>query len=86
MPGNECDIECHLRSQICGNGITELDIGEQCDNGSVDTVGCNGSSSGPASCRDAVCGDGYVNAAAGEECEANAQCSPGTACTGCNCI
>jgi cysteine-rich repeat protein len=77
MPGDTCDIQCYLLSQVCGNGITEP--GEECDE-SGDTAACNGYFAGPVSCQFSSCGDGYVNFLAEEACDVGSDDT--TACNG----
>jgi len=64
----------------CGNNVVEPP--EECDNGVVDTSGCNGDTAGAVSfgveCRFPACGDGYTNAAAGEVCDDRNGISCGT--------
>lgn len=70
MPADICGTNCHFISNICGNGITDPDNGEQCDNsGGADTATCNGQNAGAVSCHAPACGDGYANAVAGEACD-----------------
>jgi cysteine-rich repeat protein len=57
--GDGCSAECQVEE--CGNGVT--DVGEDCDDGGIDTMSCNADCSAP------ICGDSHVNTAAGEECD-----------------
>jgi hypothetical protein len=55
---------------VCGN--SNLEAGEQCDNGGADTQTCNGNNNGNGGlgiCRIPACGDDYINEAAGEQCD-----------------
>jgi MYXO-CTERM domain-containing protein len=61
-------------SPTCGDGIVDVDNGEQCDSAGTDTPTCNA-----ADCLPARCGDGYLNLAADEECEQGELCDV-TAC------
>lgn len=56
---DSCSNSCVLSS--CGNG--EVDSGEDCDSGGVNTALCD------ANCSDVECGDGFVNDVAGESCD-----------------
>jgi hypothetical protein len=64
-----CDNRCHKVNPLCGNGMIDPDVGEDCDPGPTDSAGCNGSAAGPVSCKAARCGDGYANLASGERCD-----------------
>jgi cysteine-rich repeat protein len=59
--GNGCSSDC-THNNVCGNTRVEV-MGEQCDDGGVDTARCNSDCSFPN------CGDFHVNRAAGEECD-----------------
>jgi cysteine-rich repeat protein len=53
-----------LKDPICGNGLLESLIGEECDDGGTDDGdGCD------ANCIEEFCGDGVVQPGLGEECE-----------------
>jgi len=67
LPSSTCNLDCIPTT--CGNGI--IDLGEECDPGSVDSESCNSKQNGPPSahCKIVRCGDNYVNGAAGEECD-----------------
>src|ERR1044071_2788558 len=62
MPDDNCDAHCQLRDRICGNGMVDLDVGEQCDPGVnfADTKDCNSRLAGDVGCRVSRCGDGYT--------------------------
>ena len=68
-----CDLNCHLVSLVCGNGIVDQDKGEQCDPGAMDSRDCNSKLADQVSpglgCKAPKCGDGYTNLAAGEKCD-----------------
>ncbi len=70
-PTNLCDNDCHLVRRLCGNGLVDQDVGEECDPGPMDSVGCNAAAAGRFACKAARCGDGYTNMAAGEECDSS---------------
>jgi hypothetical protein len=54
----------------CGNGIVEVELGEECDPGDEDGDGFPDSTpTCDADCTLPVCGDGFVNPRAGEECD-----------------
>ena len=57
--GDGCSATCQLEG--CGNFV--LDVGEDCDEGGVETATCD------ADCSNPTCGDGDVNALAGEACD-----------------
>lgn len=70
LADSSCNINCQIISSICGNGIIELNIGEQCDPGLTDSFNCNSHAAGPGlGCRFSRCGDGYVNMTAEEQCD-----------------
>lgn len=68
-----CDINCKLKTAFCGNGIVDMNLGEQCDPGPMDSAGCNSNQannpdhlslgSQKAGCKFSRCGDGYANTA-----------------------
>jgi cysteine-rich repeat protein len=47
----------------CGNGTTDVEFGEECDDGGVQTATCE------VTCRTPECGDGILNTLAGEACD-----------------
>jgi len=57
----QCNSDC--TPSRCGDSITNISSGEQCDRGGVDTPTCN------FDCTSAACGDGYANRDAGEDCD-----------------
>jgi hypothetical protein len=84
MAGEECEttvdgamcngpgagnVSCHVSK--CGDGHTNMAAMEDCDNGSMDTMTCNGASTGSANvnCKLPTCGDTYQNSMAGEGCD-----------------
>ena len=62
---------------ICGNGVPEPDVGEECDDGegNDDAGACS------MTCRIATCGDGVVQPALGEACDFGDQNSNNGPCT-----
>ncbi|MEZ4379708.1 MAG: DUF4215 domain-containing protein [Nannocystaceae bacterium] len=61
---------------ICGNGVPEPDVGEECDDGEANDAGaCS------MTCRIATCGDGVVQPALGEACDFGDQNSNNGPCT-----
>jgi cysteine-rich repeat protein len=49
---------------VCGDGVTNVASGEQCDDGNVaDGDGCS------STCQFEYCGNGYVDSANGEQCD-----------------
>jgi len=57
---NNCKIE--IPEPVCGDGITDTDLSETCDDGNTTPGdGCN------AACKIEVCGNSVVDA--GEECD-----------------
>ncbi|WP_428265177.1 RCC1 domain-containing protein [Haliangium sp.] len=59
-PSESCSADCQRMS--CDDGV--VDLGEECDEGGLDTATCD------ADCTRVRCGDGYRNPAVGEECDA----------------
>ncbi len=55
-------------SPVCGDSQIN-DVGEACDEGTVDTATCNA-----IDCQIPSCGDGHINLAAGEDCEGDSLC------------
>ncbi len=61
--GDGCAAGCNS-TEVCGDFVVnDGAVGEECDEGGVDTATCN------ADCTEADCGDGKVNSANGEECD-----------------
>jgi hypothetical protein len=60
QPTSTCARGCHLVSRGCGNGMVDLDAGEECDPGPMDSEGCNSRMAGTHACKAARCGDGYT--------------------------
>lgn len=71
--GDGCSANCQS-NEACGNSIT--DIGEECDDGTAGSAGCD------VNCTNAFCGDGTVNGLRGEQCEDN-NGNPNDACVNC---
>jgi len=83
LPGATCYSNCRAVSDVCGNGVADIEKGEDCDPGVMDSATCNSNMAGAASCKVSRCGDGYVNMAAAESCDSGAdtaQCN-GRLCT-----
>jgi len=61
---------------VCGNGVYEADVGEECDDGAGngDAAACS------MTCRIGVCGDGLVQPELGEDCDEGVQNSNNGAC------
>ena len=58
-----CSGDCRS-TEVCGNGVADLALGEHCDDGNADdSDACN------RQCRLPSCGDGFVNAVNGEGCD-----------------
>jgi cysteine-rich repeat protein len=60
--GDGCSADCKS-TEVCGNGIVDVAVGEECDAGPHQTATCN------LDCTIARCGDGKLNLAAGEQCD-----------------
>lgn len=65
VDGDGCSSDCRLESKVCGNGILDVEIEEDCDSRGVDSPGCN------KNCKFTKCGDGYTNMAAMEQCDSS---------------
>jgi hypothetical protein len=46
---------------LCGNGVTDSNAGEQCESEGNDSQACNGKTAGAVACHVPACGDGYTN-------------------------
>jgi cysteine-rich repeat protein len=82
MPGQPC-----VRGTACGDGIVQVDAGEDCDEGANNGKG--GCSTSCKLVRAAVCGDGVVgtgeacddgNTLSGDGCSATCTVEPGWLC------
>lgn len=60
--GDGCAPLCDS-TEVCGNGILDAHLGEQCDTGGAVNAACD------VDCTAAACGDGFLNPAAGEVCD-----------------
>ncbi len=64
---------CGVTTQVCGDGVLQIWLGEECDDGDTnDSNSCNNSCNRNNS---TYCGDGTVQAWAGEECDGSAGCT-----------
>ena len=72
-----CAMDCTFEP-YCGDGVTDTDFGEVCDDG-VNLGGEASSCSPGCTTMGAVCGDGVVQVSQGEECD-DANTTPGDGC------
>jgi cysteine-rich repeat protein len=77
--GDGCSADCRS-DEMCGNGIVDVEVGEQCDDGNaVDDDGCRGTAAGTAACTIPICGDAIIDP--DEQCDdgaANSSTAPNT--------
>lgn len=69
-PYGGCSADCRQRGPFCGDGITDTDQGEACDDGfNISVYGQQAGDCAPDCKLPAFCGDGIVQSVFGEQCD-----------------
>ncbi len=83
-PYGGCSKDCKQRGPSCGDGLTDADAGEACDDGfNITVYGQQAGDCAPGCKRPAFCGDGIVQSGFGEKCDdakndgSYGKCAPG---------